>query len=80
MIQRICTAFGTSAIDIARGHPLQPVQELDEAKNLLELLAILLEIFEVRNDPVLDGLRKLTVGSSSTTMLDPTNDWTVSAR
>ena len=77
---RIWDGFATSAKDFSESQPVQPIEEGGEIKSLLEILALIIKIFEVVNFHLLDGLPVLTASGSSTIASVLANDSTTSDR
>ena len=80
VVLRALTTLGTNAKRFTGDGPLQPEQVIGEIKNLLELLALLLETFEVGKFCPLYSLMRLTTLNRSKTTPVPTKDYQASAR
>ena len=78
MILRVWAVLEAS--DATRGQAVRPLQEIGEAKSLLEQLESILKIFEVTTIQVMVDLTMLSISTSLTTMLVPMNEYNVSAR
>ena len=80
VVLRVWDSITPSPIGATSGRPPQPVEELSKIKSLLELLALLLKIFEVAAFDVLGGLLSLITVISSMKMSLLQSDLTMSAR
>jgi len=72
--QRVWNVFGDNPYGVMRGQALKPQRKRGEIKGLLQLLLLLLDIFQVAIIHVLDGLMMLMPANSLTTASAPTND------